>query len=67
MSHYTLTLPQDTELAARLSLAAFPRSAAYNPRWVLENLMGPNVLWLAEARKRCHIIIYSILVKRTDD
>jgi cyclopropane fatty-acyl-phospholipid synthase-like methyltransferase len=28
---------------------AFPRSAAYDPRWVAENMMGPNVLWLAES------------------
>jgi SAM-dependent methyltransferase len=27
----------------------FPRSAAYDLGWVLENLMGPNVLWLTEA------------------
>jgi cyclopropane fatty-acyl-phospholipid synthase-like methyltransferase len=27
---------------------AFPRSSAYDPRWVMENAMGPNVLWLAE-------------------
>jgi cyclopropane fatty-acyl-phospholipid synthase-like methyltransferase len=27
----------------------FPRSANYNPRWALENQMGPNVLWLTEA------------------
>lgn len=37
------------DLAAALTLAAFPRSAAYDPRWTLENLMGPNVLWLTEA------------------
>lgn len=49
MSHYLLTSPQDKGLADRLTLEAFPRSAAYNPRWVLENLMGPNVLWLTEA------------------
>jgi ubiquinone/menaquinone biosynthesis C-methylase UbiE len=40
---------QDADLATRLTLDCYPRSAAYNPRWVLENLMGPNVLWLAEA------------------
>lgn len=28
---------------------SFPRSAAYDPRWVAENMMGPNVLWLAES------------------
>lgn len=38
-----------TELAAALTLDQFPRSAAYDPEWVLENLMGPNVLWLTEA------------------
>jgi len=38
-----------TELAALLTMDQFPRSAAYDPEWVLENLMGPNVLWLTEA------------------
>jgi methylase of polypeptide subunit release factors len=27
----------------------FPRSARYDPLWMLENLMGPNPLWLAES------------------
>jgi len=27
----------------------FPRSAAYDIEWVMENHMGPNVLWLTEA------------------
>jgi SAM-dependent methyltransferase len=27
----------------------FPRSNAYDPAWVMENEMGPNVLWLTEA------------------
>jgi SAM-dependent methyltransferase len=48
-SAYQLIAPQDAELAARLTLERFPRAAAYNPRWVLENQMGPNVLWLTEA------------------
>jgi SAM-dependent methyltransferase len=26
----------------------FPRSAKYDPEWVLKGWMGPNVLWLAE-------------------
>jgi cyclopropane fatty-acyl-phospholipid synthase-like methyltransferase len=30
-------------------LAQFPRSNGYDPVWMLENGMGPNVLWLAEA------------------
>ena len=36
-------------LSPRLTLERYPRSAVYDPRWVLDNLMGPNVLWLAEA------------------
>lgn len=31
-----------------LTHEAFPRSAEYDPEWVLENQMGPNALWLAE-------------------
>jgi hypothetical protein len=26
----------------------FPRSAKYDPGWVLKGWMGPNVLWLTE-------------------
>ncbi len=37
------------ELAARLALPEYPRSASYEAVWVLDNLMGPNALWLAEA------------------
>ncbi|MFC7913557.1 SAM-dependent methyltransferase [Streptomyces sp. NPDC057386] len=36
------------DLAERLSLARFPRSARYDPRWTVENQMGPNALWLLE-------------------
>jgi cyclopropane fatty-acyl-phospholipid synthase-like methyltransferase len=36
-------------IADKLKPAAFPRSARYDPEWVLENMMGPNVLWLTEA------------------
>ena len=45
------TPPDDLQhdLASLLTRVDFPRSAAYDPRWVLENLMGPNVLWLTEA------------------
>lgn len=46
---YRQFAPEDAGLAARLTCDSFPRSAAYNPRWVLGNLMGPNVLWLTEA------------------
>ena len=27
----------------------FPRSACYDPAWIMANEMGPNVLWLTEA------------------
>jgi SAM-dependent methyltransferase len=37
------------ELARELTIDAFPRSASYDPEWMLENLMGPNALWLTEA------------------
>lgn len=37
------------QLAERLNMPGYPRSAAYDPQWVLENHMGPNVLWLAES------------------
>jgi SAM-dependent methyltransferase len=36
-------------IAEKLKPADFPRSATYDPEWALENLMGPNVLWLAES------------------
>ena len=37
-----------SELAALLAEGQFPRSGSYDPEWVVENLMGPNVLWLTE-------------------
>ena len=37
------------QLASRLQLDSYPRAAGYESEWVLENMMGPNVLWLAEA------------------
>lgn len=37
------------DLAAALQLPEFPRSAKYEPPWMLENLMGPNAVWLTEA------------------
>ncbi|MGE3536625.1 MAG: cyclopropane-fatty-acyl-phospholipid synthase family protein [Candidatus Tectimicrobiota bacterium] len=36
-------------LVARLRNDHFPRSATYDPQWVLDNQMGPHVLWLTEA------------------
>jgi SAM-dependent methyltransferase len=38
-----------TQLAARLARPHYPRSATYDPEWMLRNLMGPNAVWLAEA------------------
>ena len=37
------------ELAEALTLDEFPRSNGYDPEWVVENMMGPNVLWLTES------------------
>jgi cyclopropane fatty-acyl-phospholipid synthase-like methyltransferase len=42
-----VTLTSD-ELTALFRNDAFPRSGAYDASWVLENQMGPNVLWLTE-------------------
>jgi SAM-dependent methyltransferase len=36
------------DLAGLLTVDRFPRCAGYDPWWVIDNLMGPNVLWLAE-------------------
>ncbi len=37
------------DLTRLLTLDAYPRSVAYDPVWMLENLMGPNAVWLTEA------------------
>ncbi len=39
----------NVELTKLLNLEQFPRFSSYDPEWVIENLMGPNVLWLTEA------------------
>ena len=36
------------ELNARLSKPRFPRASKYDVHWILDNMMGPHVLWLAE-------------------
>lgn len=36
------------DLAKRLTHPRYPRSNSYDPRWVVENQMGPNALWLLE-------------------
>ena len=38
----------DEELTARLAKPRFPRASRYDARWIVDNLMGPHVLWLAE-------------------
>ncbi len=38
-----------SELQARLAIDQFPRAGKYDPQWVLDNFMGPNVIWLSEA------------------
>lgn len=43
-----MSYPQAT-LKEIFSYDQFPRSGDYQLDWVLENQMGPNVLWLAEA------------------
>jgi cyclopropane fatty-acyl-phospholipid synthase-like methyltransferase len=36
------------DLSTRLARPRFPRSATYDPRWMIDNWMGPNALWLLE-------------------
>lgn len=36
------------DLTKRLTHARYPRSNSYDVRWVIENQMGPNALWLLE-------------------
>ena len=40
------------ELASALKIEEFPRSSTYDPEWVIENMMGPNVLWLTESLRQ---------------
>ncbi len=36
------------DLNSLLNKPEFPKAAAYEPTWVLQNQMGPNALWLTE-------------------
>jgi hypothetical protein len=36
------------DLRRRLTRDRFPRSAGYDPQWMIDNWMGPSALWLAE-------------------
>ena len=49
MSQPQTSSTDDAHLVELMRLPEFPRAAKYPPRWALEHLMGPNVLWLAEA------------------
>ena len=40
--------PENSTLEERMMLPQFPRSAKYDPEWVLENEMGPSSVWLTE-------------------
>ena len=37
------------ELKSLLTLEELPRSAKYDPQWIIDHMMGPNVVWLAES------------------
>ncbi|MDI2027914.1 methyltransferase domain-containing protein [Saccharopolyspora sp. TS4A08] len=37
-----------TSLAALIRADTYPRSATYDPQWMVDNCMGPNPLWLLE-------------------
>jgi len=37
-----------SELSSLLKKPEFPRSAKYDPDWMMDNQMGPNALWLME-------------------
>ncbi|TDD29528.1 methyltransferase domain-containing protein [Kribbella turkmenica] len=39
----------ETELQRALTVDKYPRSAKYDQRWVVDNLMGPHPLWSVEA------------------
>ena len=43
-----MTVRNAGELARRATLPEYPRSARYDPQWVIDNAMGPNPLWLLE-------------------
>ncbi|MFI0512729.1 SAM-dependent methyltransferase [Streptomyces sp. WSLK1-5] len=44
----TTSRTSNEDLARRLTRADYPRSNSYDVRWVIENQMGPNALWLLE-------------------
>ena len=43
---------KEIDLRKLLENEEFPLSSKYDPEWVIENEMGPNVLWLTESLSR---------------
>lgn len=37
------------QLRQALTVERYPRSSTYDPQWLVDNLMGPHPLWLAES------------------
>ncbi|GKQ41587.1 cyclopropane-fatty-acyl-phospholipid synthase family protein [Streptomyces sp. A012304] len=48
MQDITSKTASNEDLTQRLTLAHYPRSNGYDARWMIENHMGPNPLWLLE-------------------
>lgn len=42
-------VPDRDDIRRLLAREHYPRSAGYEPAWVIENMMGPNPIWLAES------------------
>ena len=40
---------KDVDLRRLLHDDRFPLSSKYDPEWIIDNEMGPNVLWITEA------------------
>ena len=45
---FQMTVPNSDGLRERLATTRFPRASSYDPHWLIDNWMGPHVLWLAE-------------------
>ncbi|MCT8138295.1 methyltransferase domain-containing protein [Anaerobacillus sp. CMMVII] len=43
-----INMMTNEQLRAALTVEQFPRSAKYDPEWMIENEMGPNSIWLTE-------------------
>lgn len=47
-----MSTESEAERARHLDNPSFPRASRYDVQWVAANMMGPNVLWLAESLSR---------------